>query len=745
LSVRVFPIRHHGPGSARALAASLDAWQPDAVLIEGPPEANPRLALAQAPGMRPPVALLAYVPSQPAISAFYPMAQWSPEWVALGSALSRGVPVTMIDLPAGVFFQRRVAAAPPRGGDEVPGEAAGDPISRLAEIAGYDDAERWWEDMVEHRVGEEPWDAVTEAMAELRRQSPPGFGAVTDLEAQREASMRQHIRIAVKRHQRVAVVCGAWHAPALVERGPANADAALLVGLRKQHVAVTWVPWTNTRLSLASGYGAGVSAPGWYEHLFTSRDRPIERWMAKVAALLRAEQLDAAPSSVVESVRLARSLATLRGRPLVGLSECNDAAQAVLGGGHQTALNLIARNLVVGDKIGEVPPETPTVPLAADLTAAQRRLRMKPQSGGRELDLDLRNDTDLSRSRLLHRLNVLAIPWGALSDEQRGTGTFREEWVLRWEPELAVRVIEASIYGTTVEAAATARAVEAADGAPHVAAVTGLIEQCLLAELPAALGAVMAALDTRAALSADVGELMDALTPLARVLRYGNVRRTEVAMLEHVTRGLVARVCASLGPASSSLDDAAATTMGKRIAAVSTALASADDPALRAEWLGALGALSAINGVHGLVAGRATRIVLDAGHIDAGVVSQRLAAALSRGEDPVHGAQWIEGLLSGSGLLLVHDRPLLALIDQWVASVNAEVFDDVLPLLRRTFSLFEPGERRLIATAAAQLAGTGMAEQGARTKGRLAHDVDATRGDAVLPALQRLLGLEAPT
>jgi len=712
--------------------------------------------------MRPPVALLAYVPSKPAVSAFYPMAGWSPEWVALRHGLSRGVPVTMIDLPVGALFQRRVAKESgigdgkagvpdtdhaghePVSDDPVAEDPiARDPIARLARIAGYDDAERWWEDMVEHRVGEEPWDAITEAMAELREQSPAGLGAVAELEAQREASMRQHIRAADKRYQRVAVVCGAWHAPTLVERGPATRDAALLVGLRKQQVAVTWVPWTNTRLSFASGYGAGVSAPGWYEHLFTSPDLPIERWMAKVAALLRAEQLDAAPSSVVESVRLARALATLRGRPLAGLSECTDAAQAVLGGGHEAALKLIARQLVIGDKIGEVPPGSPTVPLAADLAAAQRRLRMKPQSGTRALDLDLRNDTDLSRSRLLHRLDLLEIPWGARSDQQRGTGTFREEWVLRWEPELAVRVIEASIYGTTVGAAATTRAIEAAQRAPHVAAVTSLVEQCLLAELPAALVAVMAALDTRAALSSEVGELMDALSPLARILRYGTVRRTEVAMLERVARGLVARICASLGPAASSLDDAAATTMARRIAAVSAAVASLDDPSLRSEWLGAVSVLSAANGMHGLVVGRASRIVLDAGNIDAGVVSRRLAAALSSGEDPAHGAHWIEGLLSGSGLLLVHDRPLLALIDEWVASVSAEVFDGVLPLLRRTFSLFEPGERRLIATAAARLGGTGVAEQGPGAGGRLAPDVDAGRGDAVLPVLQRLLGLGA--
>ena len=47
-----------------------------------------------------------------------------------------------------------------------------------------------------------------------------------------------------------------------LRRGPAKDDAALLKGLPKAKVAATWVPWTYGRLATASGYGAGVSSPG---------------------------------------------------------------------------------------------------------------------------------------------------------------------------------------------------------------------------------------------------------------------------------------------------------------------------------------------------------------------------------------------------------------------------------------------------------------------------------------------------
>ena len=51
-------VRHHGPGSARAVRAALDAAGPRVVLIEGPPEADVLIPLAADEDMRPPVALL---------------------------------------------------------------------------------------------------------------------------------------------------------------------------------------------------------------------------------------------------------------------------------------------------------------------------------------------------------------------------------------------------------------------------------------------------------------------------------------------------------------------------------------------------------------------------------------------------------------------------------------------------------------------------------------------------------------
>ncbi|MEU6193139.1 DUF5682 family protein [Streptomyces sp. NPDC047061] len=780
-------VRHHGPGSARAVRAALDAARPRAVLIEGPPEADALIPLAADPEMRPPVALLAHAVDEPGRSAFWPLADFSPEWVALRWALEHEVPARFIDLPAthtlawGKGEDEEAVAVPgteadePAAGRQQPDGAdesgAGrqlrvDPLAALAEAAGYDDPERWWEDVVEHRDGAgerdafAPFAAVAEAMGALRETYGAGG---RDRDPVREAHMRLRLRAAQREFgEQVAVVCGAWHVPALRAKSTVAADRELLKGLPKVKADLTWVPWTNRRLARASGYGAGIDSPGWYGHLFRAPDRPVERWLVKVAGLLREEDRIVSSAHVIEAVRLAETLAVMRGRPLPGLGETTDAVRAVLCEGSDVPLALVHDRLVVGDVLGEVPEAAPAVPLQRDLVREQRRLRLKPEALERELELDLRKDTDAGRSRLLHRLRLLGVEWGEPAQSRAGTGTFRETWRLRWEPELSVRVAEAGVWGTTVEGAATARAEADAVQASALAEVTGLAEHCLLAGLPDALPVVMRALADRAALDTDVGHLAQALPALVRSLRYGDVRGTDIHALAEVAAGLAERVFVGLPPACAALDADAAEEMRGHVDAVHTAVGLLGEPGtgagaaagadsggrdLRGRWRAVLRTLSGRERVPGVLRGRSVRILLDEGELGPEEAARLMGLVLSPGTPPADGAAWIEGFVGGSGgggMLLVHDERLLGLVDSWLTGVPAEAFTDVLPLLRRTFSVYEPGVRRTIGELVRRGPGERPQEGAGRTGGTpgFGAETDAGRADAVLPVLRLLLGLD---
>ncbi|WP_069171095.1 DUF5682 family protein [Streptomyces griseus] len=743
-------VRHHGPGSARAVLAALEAVRPSAVLVEGPPDGDALLALAADERMRPPVALLAHAVDDPGHAAFWPMAEFSPEWVAIRWALAHGTPVRFVDLPAAhsLALTERTEGAPQeqdRGGI--------DPVGILAGTAGYDDPERWWEDVVEHRAADgtladplAPFAALAEAMAALREAYGDG-GHPRD--AVREACMRLRLRAARKEFgEHIAVVCGAWHVPALAARTTVAADKALLKGLPKVKAELTWVPWTPRRLARRSGYGAGIESPGWYGHLFAAPDRTVERWMTKVAGLLRGEDRPVSSAHVIEAVRLAATLAALRDRPAPGLAEATDAVRAVMCDGSDVPLGLVRDRLVVGGMLGEVPDRAPAVPLQRDLARQQRTLRLRPEAQERELELDLRKDTDAARSTMLHRLRLLDIGWGEPAAGRGSTGTFRESWRLRWEPELSVRVAEAGVWGSTVLSAATARTVSDAVSAASLSGITVLAERCLLAGLPEALPVVMRALADRAALDADVGHLADALPPLARSLRYGDVRATDTSDLAKVAVGLAERICVGLPRACAGLDADSAGRMLPRVEGVHTAvgLLAGAVPAdgLRERWAGVLGTLSARDTVAGVIRGRATRLLLDEGRLAGEGAARLMGLALSPGTPPADAAAWIEGFLGGAaagGMLLVHDERLLALLDAWLTGVPAVMFTDVLPLLRRTFSAYEPGTRRTLGELVRRGRGPDRAADRVEVSAPgFGAGLDEERAAAVIPVLQLLLG-----
>ncbi len=268
-------VRHHGPGSARAVRAALDGARPRVVLIEGPPEADPLIPLAAQEDMRPPVALLAHAVDEPGRSAFWPLAAFSPEWVALRWALEHGVPARFIDLPAThtLAWEReeeegreerrrrpaRSGAPGPRtrtcgsirwgarrdrgvrrrralvgGRRRTPGRGQGRRARAVHGPGGGDDGAAGGVRQRRTRPGPDPRGPYAAAC--------PGRAAEFE--------------------DGVAVVCGAWHVPALRHCTTVAADRALLKGLPRVKTDLTWVPWTHRRLSRAGGYGAGVASRG---------------------------------------------------------------------------------------------------------------------------------------------------------------------------------------------------------------------------------------------------------------------------------------------------------------------------------------------------------------------------------------------------------------------------------------------------------------------------------------------------
>ncbi|MGD1865410.1 MAG: DUF5682 family protein [Phormidesmis sp.] len=773
----VFGIRHHGPGSARSLVRSLQtlhqAQGPDIILVEGPPEANNSLSLLAEADMKPPVALLIYPPDHLQQSAYYPFAVFSPEWQAIQHGLHHSIPVRFMDLPQThqmaerVTNQQKVEATELSANDAQASETATtkdeeiaegpmrkailDPLSLLAEAAGYTDSERWWEHIVEQRQNSTDsetgiFQGILEAMSALREEiehsHPPDLSKRSyRREAQREAYMRKTIRQARKEgFQRIAVVCGAWHTPALANPfPPAKEDNAILKGLPKLKVKATWIPWTYARLSSSSGYGAGVTSPGWYHHLWKSSRKshsPTQsaiHWLTRVARLLRKEDLEASSASVIEAVRLAEALASVRDAAMPGLSELTEATQTVFCFGDETPLKLIQQQLIVSDRIGQVPENTPLVPLQQDLQRSQKKLRLKPEAAEKLLSLDLRKDLDLARSHLLYRLRLLNIFWGT-PQQVSGKGTFKEAWKLEWQPELSLAIIEAGRWGHTLTDAAEAFVIHEADTAKELPHLTHLLDRVLLSNLPGAIPHLMRQLQNAAAIASDVTHLMAALPPLSNILRYRDVRQTDSAMVGDVINGLVARLCIGLPGACASLNDEAAGEMLDAIANTHSAIKLLQQEQHSKTWSAVLMQLCDRASMHGLIAGHSCRLLLDEDSLQGTEAARRLGLALSLANEPAQAAAWVEGFLQGSGLLILLDDSIWQVLDDWVTGLTNDAFTALLPLLRRTFSNFPAPERRQMGERVRL-----GSQQGQKTD--IEENFDHSKATASLPLIAQLLGL----
>ena len=704
MAIHILGIRHHGPGSAKNVKSFLENLKPDIVLVEGPPEADGLLQYANNPALVPPVAILAYQADNIQQSVYYPFAEFSPEWQAIQYAKRMNIHVRFMDLPLTHWFAIESTKNKEPENDSTAIEDNGvdanettlqfhrNPLQHLADAAGFTNEERWWESMFEHRQNnEEVFTAITEAMQALRESNS---STIDDREQLREASMRKTIRQAEKEmFQNIAVICGAWHVPALTNMPKAKEDNELLKNLPKVKIETTWIPWTYSRLSMFSGYGAGIESPGWYDHVWKNPADDGTLWMTKVAHLFRKNQMDTSVAHVIEAVRLAESLAALRHLSKVGLEELNEATLSVLCNGESILLALIKSELIVSNRIGSVPDDIPKPPLQVDIEKYQKRLRLPATADWKDYALDLRKEGDLERSIFLHRLLLMGIEWGNKT-QVNGKGTFKEQWRLQWNPSFVVHIIEKGVWGNTLKEASNAWLIQKCNQETALQPIADMLKEVIPADLSDAAKAVAVRILDVAAATNDVIQLVGILPGLIEIMRYGNVRNTDAEMVRQIAESIITRVCIGLPAACCGINEETATTLTEDCVSISQCIKTLQEEDYSKQWTNCLIKIAYQANAAPMMKGFATRQLFDANDLPEADLDNLFYSNLSRSLPVAEVAAWIEGFLRSSGTLLLIDENLWQMVNNWVGQLEEENFIEALPLLRRTFSKFTTVERR---------------------------------------------------
>jgi hypothetical protein len=749
MSVTILGIRHHGPGSARNVKSFLETLQPDIVLVEGPPEADTLLEYATHKELVPPVAILAYQTDNIQQSVYYPFAEFSPEWQAIQYARKANIHLRFMDLPLTHWLAIKEEEAErsrtqKENNSTIQQNAfleetatvgfTKSPMQYLAEADGFIDEESWWETMFEHRLNNEDiFIAINEAMQALRESFPKQHDREEEL---REAWMRKMIRQAEKdMFQKIAVICGAWHAPALSNMPKAKEDNDLLKGLPKTKIDCTWIPWTYDRLSLHSGYGAGIESPGWYHHVWQHPTDDGTLWMAHVAALFRKNGMDTSVAHVIEAVRLSESLAALRNLSKAGLQELNEAISSVICNGESFMMQLVNKALIVGNRIGQVPEEIPKPPLQVNIEKIQKSLRLPATADYKDYMLDLRKDNDLARSIFLHRLQLLGINWGTKSHVS-GKGTFKEQWRLQWDPSFVINIIEKGVWGNTLEEASNAWLVHQCHEETALGQIATLLEQVIPADLSDAAQAIAQRIQDIAAATNDIIQLVAVLPGLAGVMRYGNVRKTDADLVRHIVESMITRICIGLPTACCGIDEATAKKLTEDCSSINHSIQILQEKEYLDEWHQCLMKVAYLHHAAPMMRGFAARQLMDTKALIDEPLHQLFYSSLSKALPVSDTAAWLEGFLKGGGTLLLIDENLWMIVNDWIQQLDEDSFTQALPLMRRTFSNFTQAERKKLGEKAKN------GGKNALLLPQLASNFNKDRAIKSIPVIMDLLGYQ---
>lgn len=759
--VHFAPIRHHSPACALALRSLLEEVRPGVVLIEGPREYAAVLAALQDPRTVPPVAVLSVDGSR---AGFYPLAEFSPEWVALRWAGEHGARVEFIDQP----YRRSLVDDDPVV-HTLQAEhhlARSEAIAALSARLGCRDHDEVWEHLFEDRE--------TADLARWRTffADVLAWSALARLEATREAldadgtHDREAVMAGVLAEVRagqagsmtpIVVVTGAFHTPALLDvldQAPearwvldrAGASVASTPEVAEAVAAATsavdvdacWViRYDFERLDSLRGYGAGMPSPGFWQRAWAARSagegprRLVTSIVLDVLAAWRAEGEPVGSATAAAAAEQILRLADLRGRAWPGRVDVLDGLLSTLAkddAGLSGGLGRAVAEVFATSGLGEIPDGVASPPLVAEVRGLARRMRCDlTDARPKRVSLDTaRTPRHRTRREFLARMRFIGCGFARQvggADLVAGTamGQFAEEWEYAWTPLVESALIDASAVGPTLEALVSARvrARLSADDLP-AAELVGLVAELLVMGEGDRAPEVCRVLDRRLAETARLGAVVAGLHGLVTLL--SDPARLTVGEIRPILAGLVERGLATVAyllPGLAGLDRGSCAEAVEGLVALRDLLRRVDSPSLdhgpvAADEVGREAAravareiarLRADPTVPAMLHGALVGLAATDGSLPRPDVTRVVTAHLAVGADSERLADFLVGLLRVAPDVVLHGPEVVEAVSDALTGLSEGDFLAVLPDLRSAFTFLKPTETHRLAQEVARLTG----------------------------------------
>ncbi len=711
-----FGIRHLSPAGAYYLRGFLDERKPRLVLVEGPSDFGDMLSDIVRGETKPPIAVLAYTKEAPVRTVLYPFAEYSPEYQAIQWCHKHQVECRFMDLPSETFL-----AIPESGMQETEGEEGRMNVyEQLDRKSGGDGHDTFWERVMEQAGSMEAYHLGANSFGANIRSFTEGTENDWAETALREAYMRRQIRKAVDsgvEPQDIVVVTGSYHVEGLKNWRDADEDLSDMPKVGANH---TLMPYSYYRLSTRAGYGAGNKAPAYYALLWEGLNRgepmyAVYSYLIRLAEYQRGKGNPVSSASVIEAVRLAMSLAQLRGGTIASLRDLRDAAETCLGEGSVSNIILATADTEIGTAIGALPDGVSRTSIQEDFYRQLKDLKLEKYRDitAQDLMLDLRENRrvsseksafiDLHRSFFLHRLRVIQVGFAQQQAVSQDNATWSEHWVVRWTPEAEIELVESALRGDTIDGAASFVMKERVESADKMGDIALVIEDACRCGMEKAVSYATAALQRMAVDAASVEELAKTAHRLSIVVQYGNIRRIDAKPLEPILQQLFYRACLILESACV-CDDAASQVITAAMEQLNSA-ELAHDFLDSAEWIKVLDNISERDDLNTKLSGFAAAILLERGSMDTQQLRTEVSRRLSKGIPADLGAGWFEGLAMKNRYALIARLSLWESLNDYLVTLDDEEFKRALVFLRRAFADFSAAEKDQIAENLGEILG----------------------------------------
>ncbi len=738
--IMYFPIRHHSVACSFYLDKIIEKYKPTKLLIELPTGAETNLDILYSDQTKPPVALHSFfvdkkntfelngilspdesIPVR--FEGYHPMVSYSPEYRALKIAKDRNIEVEFIDLPLRNLIPYRFKKSP---------VSLFYPEEKLFEFNAYGtklaqklrcrNFHEVWELMFETNFSMEPEDFVRKILAFglVARQSLSEEFLEAEGALIREAYMKFRISRAYNllpegnRKGKLLVISGAFHSVVLpFIKGKKQA-------IKKGDNVFITVPYTYDQIALSRGYSSGNPAPRYYDKIWNNIKLKSTKYLDKVNLELALEVKNQAREfgSVVSvadgihAIRVAKNLGKFRGKVNTGYYDLADAVKTVYIKGddeiYGQAIYRAMDEIFIGNEFGEIDPSLSTTPLLADFQYQAKKLRINLVATTKLLRVNLYQKSSMKqKSQFLHQNVFLESGFAEMVKgpnlvKKEDMHLLAEQWNVAYNRNVELKLIQLISLGNTVRNACLTLLKEKFASTTESSVASELLlnaAQMGLIELLNELGDKL--IDTIDK-DRNFKSLVQALYQLVSLYNFQESLLTEgyKPLLKLIHRAYIR--AAFLIPSILTVSEEEEEIIIEKIKALTNFVLSFTDlPIDKDLYVSQI--QSAVKDSKGnyAVRGALAGVLYSFKVMDTATLSREING-YTLGGSAVDGGNYLYGLFTVCREIMILRKSFLNTIDDMICLLPEKDFLIVLPILRRSFSLFSPKEIDIIASNVAK-------------------------------------------